>query len=134
MTKPETRLPTEKDIEDYELLKDILYSQKKEFQLLSAKKPDTQLNSMKMKMVNRALKPLKELFQYEESHKFLDAIDEEEMPTNSDIVLIISQYETAIDEFKARYYGEDKYKKSDYGSTIHRWMTKECPSDYYKNK
>ena len=40
-------LPTEKNIEDYELLKDMLDSQKREFDLLSKKKPDDHLNQMK---------------------------------------------------------------------------------------
>ncbi len=97
-------LPTEKNIKDYELLKDMLHSQKKEFDLLSRKRSNEQLNSMKVKMANRVLKPLKELFKNEESHKFLDTLNEDELPTNSDVVLIISQYETAIGEFRNRYY------------------------------
>ncbi len=45
---------------------------------------------MKIKMANRVLEPLKELFKHEESHKFLDILNEDELPTNSDVVLIIS--------------------------------------------
>jgi len=104
MTEENTWLPTEKNIEDYELLKDMLYSQKKEFDLLSKKKADGQLNPMKIKIANRVLEPLKELFKNEESYKFLDTLDKDEMPTNSDVVLMICQYETAIHEFRIRYY------------------------------
>ncbi len=123
-------LPTEKNIEDYELLKGMLHSQKTEFDLLSKKKADEQLNPMKIKMANRVLEPLKELFEHEASHKFLDALNEDEMPTNSDVVLIISQYETAINEFKSRYYLRDEHK---YPRTF-RWMTEEYPPDYYANE
>ena len=104
MTEGNDWLPKEKNIEDYELLKSMLYSQKKEFDLLSKKKSDEQLNPMKIKMANRVLEPLKELFKHEESHKFLDILNEDELPTNSDVVLIISQYETAIHDFRIRYY------------------------------
>lgn len=113
------------------MLKDILRAQKNEFDLLSKKKADGQLNPIKIKMANRVLEPLKKLFMHEESHKFLDTLNEDEMPTNSDVVLIISQYKTAIDEFRSRYYIEDKYQPNDYNGYKTRWMTKEYPLDYY---
>lgn len=122
-------LPTDKHIEEYELLKGMLHSQKKEFDLLSKKKADEQLNPMKIKIVNRVLEPLKKLFEHEESHRFLDTLNENEMPTNSDVVLIISQYETAIKEFKGRYYLKDEYRFP----RIFRWMTEEYPPEYFAN-
>ncbi|MDT3778200.1 hypothetical protein PJI16_11600 [Nitrospira sp. MA-1] len=118
-------LPTEKNIEDYELLKDMLDSQKREFDLLSKKKPDDQLNKMKLKMVNRVLEPLKKICENEPSYMFLDTLNEDEMPTYSDVVLIISQYETALDEFKETHHFRDDYRLE------HRWMTQEYPPDYY---
>ena len=121
-------LPIGKNIEDYQLLKDMLHSQKKEFSLLSSKKADVQLNTMKIKMVNRVLEPLNEIFKNEESHKFLDTLSEDEMPTNSDVVLIFSQYETAINEFKSKYFRYDEYLERK------RWMTEECPPDFYENE
>lgn len=132
MTEKNTWLPTEKNIENYELLKDMLRAQKNEFDLLSKKKADEQLNPMKIKMANRVLEPLKRLFVHEESHKFLDALNENEMPTNSDVVLIISQYETAISEFRSRYHIDDKYQSDGYNGYKTRWMTKEYPPDYYE--
>lgn len=134
MTEENAWLPTEKNIEDYKLLKDMLHSQKNEFDLLSKKKADGQLNPMKTKMANRVLQPLKELFSHEESHKFLDTLNEDEMPTNSDVVLIISQYETAISEFRSKYHIRDKYQRDKFGSIITRWMTQEYPPDYYANE
>jgi tRNA U54 and U55 pseudouridine synthase Pus10 len=128
MNEQNERFPTEKEVEDYELLKDMLYSQKTEFSLLSNKKADTQLNQMKIKIANRVLEPLKEIFKNEESYEFLDTLDEEMMPTNSDVVLIFSQYETAIEEFKNKYYIRDRYLG---GS---RWITQECPPNHYKNE
>ena len=75
MAEENTGLPTENNIEGYELLKDMLHSQKKEFDLLSKKKADGELNPMKIKMANRVLEPLKELFSHEDSHKFLDTLN-----------------------------------------------------------
>ena len=105
--------------------------QKKEFTLLSNKKADGQLNSMKIKMVNRVLEPLKELCKHEESHIFLDTLNEDELPTYSDVVLIISQYGTALDEFRRSYFVPDKYQLDGYGDRETRWMTQEYPPNYY---
>jgi ribosome-binding ATPase YchF (GTP1/OBG family) len=124
MTKNNSWLPTEKNIEDYHLLKDMLIAQKHEFDILSSKKSDGQLNKMKIKMVNRVLEPLNELFKNETSHKFLDVLKEDEMPTNSDVVLIISQYEKALNNFKDKYWARDA---SAYGGPTYRWNTKENP-------
>lgn len=126
-------LPTEKGIEDYLLLSDMLEAQRTEFDLLSKKKSDGQLNPMKIKMVNRILEPLNVLFKNEPSHKFLDIPNEGDLPTNSDVVLIISQYETAITEFKKKYHVRDKYLENENGYAPSRWMTIEEPPDYYKD-
>ena len=134
MTEDNDRPPTEQNIKDYKLLKDMLHSQRKEFDLLSKKKADGQLNPMKIKMANRVLEPLKELFKHEKSHKFLDTLNEDEMPTYSDVALIISQYETAIHEFRSKYYIGDNYQRDKYGRIITRWMTQEYPPDYFANE
>ncbi len=123
-------LPSVKNIEDYNLLTSMLQSQRKELDLLSGKKPNDLLNPMKIKMINRVLEPLKEVLQHEDSYKFLDVLNETDMPTNSDVVLIISQFETAVEEFKDKYYLHDKYQ-SNYLRTTNRWMTQEFPPEFY---
>ena len=127
MTKKNNLLPTEKNIEDYSLLKDMLHAQRQEFDLLSKKKSDGQLNKMKIKMINRVLEPLNELLKNEPSHKFLDVLNEDDMPTNSDVVLIISQYEKALVDFKNKYYLIDKNYRNKYGQARARWNIKEDP-------
>lgn len=127
MTKNNNWLPTEKNIEDYNLLKDMLHAQRLEFNLLSNKKSDGQLNKMKIKMVNRVLEPLNELLKNEPSYKFLDILNEDDMPTNSDVVLIISQYEKAMDNFKNKYFIVDKNFTSPRGNAQARWNIKENP-------
>ena len=49
------------------------------------------------------------------------------MPTNSDVVLIISQYEKALLNFKNNYYFKDKNDPDKYGNYYDRWSTKENP-------
>ena len=127
MSKTKSWLPTEKNIEDYSLLKDMLHAQRQEFDLLSKKKSDGQLNKMKIKIVNRVIEPLNELLKNESSHKFLDIINENDMSTNSDVVLIISQYERALLNFKNKYYLIDKDYRDKYGDAQARWNIKENP-------
>jgi len=127
MSNKQNWLPTEKNIADYSLLTDMLYAQRQEFGLLSKKKSDGQLNKMKIKMVNRVLEPLNELLKNEPSHKFLDILSEDDMPTNSDVVLIISQYEKALLNFKNKYFLIDKNYRDKYGDARVRWNIKENP-------
>ena len=127
MSNKQNWLPTEKNIADYSLLTDMLYAQRQEFGLLSKKKSDGQLNKMKIKMVNRVLEPLNELLKNEPSHKFLDILSEVDMPTNSDVVLIISQYEKALLNFKNKYFIIDKNYRDKYGEAQARWNIKEDP-------
>jgi len=127
MSNKQNWLPTEKNIADYSLLTDMLYAQRQEFGLLSKKKSDGQLNKMKIKMVNRVLEPLNELLKNEPSHKFLDILSEVDMPTNSDVVLIISQYEKALLNFKNKYFIIDKNYRDKYGDARARWNIKENP-------
>ena len=127
MAKKDNWLPTEKNIEDYNLLKDMLRAQRHEFNLLSNKKSDGQLNKMKIKMVNRVLEPLNELLKNEPSYKFLDILNEDDMPTNSDVVLIISQYEGALQNFRNKYYLIDKNYTDEYDNALARWNIRENP-------
>lgn len=134
MSKKQNDLPTEKNIKDYSLLKDMLDAQRREFDLLSKKKSDGQLNKLKIKMVNRVLEPLNELFKNEPSYKFLDVLNEDDMPTNSDVVLIISQYEGALQNFKNKYYLIDKNYTDKYDNALARWNIRENPISEVGNK
>ena len=64
---------------------------------------------------------------------FLDSINEDDMPTYSDIVLIISQYKTALDEFYKTYHIKDKCQSYP-GRAVYRWMTQEYPLNYYDDE
>ena len=57
---------TQEAVNQYELLNPLLIGIYKELQELSKKKPDTPLNSFKVKSVNRILEPIKELLKEED--------------------------------------------------------------------
>lgn len=127
MPKKKEWLPTESDIQEYTLLEELLHALRKEFDILSKKNANTQVNSMKIQIVNRVIEPLNKLFSNEASHKFLELLRGTDFPTNSDVVLIISQYETAITNFKDKYFMPDSEYFDEYGDWKERWSTKENP-------
>ena len=68
-----------------------------------------------------------EILANEPTKDFLDLLDEDEIPNNSDAVLIASQYEAAIEKFRKTYYIRDAYIRET------RWITQERPEDHYEN-
>ena len=78
-----------------------------EFKELSKKKPDGAVNKTKIKIgVNRLLVKCKDVLQDEVAIDYLDIIDEDDLPQNSDIVLMLSQYNAAMDQYE-RMYSDD---------------------------
>jgi len=87
----------------YYLLTPLLQSAYKEMSELSKKRPESPLNMYKVKMINRILIPLKELLKNETVADYLDVLDTDDLPTNSDVVLIMSQYNKAVDMFYEKH-------------------------------
>lgn len=92
------------DVDQYGLLSPLLRATYNEIQELSKKKPETPLNIYKVQMINRILVPLKEMLKNEPTNAYLDILDPDNLPTYSDVVLILSQFQKAIDMFKLKYF------------------------------
>jgi hypothetical protein len=97
-------LPSEADVNKYEMLEKLLASIYEEMKEFSKKKPDELLNKFKVKNVNRVLEPIKEIMKGEPTNDFLDILDEDSLPSNSDAILIIGQFNAAMKQFKSKYY------------------------------
>ena len=76
----------------------------REFQDLSKKKPDGVLNKRKVEIVNRLLHDVLEILEGEFTRAFLDLLDEDDLPQNSDVVLILSQVVAAMEAFREKYH------------------------------
>lgn len=113
-------LPTQGEVDTYEMLHPMLEKMANEIRELSKKKQDGALNELKVKMINRVLTQIKDLLKNESSVQFLDLLDTDILPTNSDAVVVISQYDAALSAFKDKYYGQDEHYRN-------RWFTKEEP-------
>jgi hypothetical protein len=92
---------------------------------LSKKKPDATLSKGKVKIINRVLTDLLVVLGDEPERKFLDLLDDEDLPQTSDAVLVMVQYESALREFPNRYYRSFKTKRVEYGSKVFEkhWVT-----------
>ncbi|MDN3686791.1 hypothetical protein [Cyclobacterium jeungdonense] len=126
--KDNSKYPTEAEIEKYKMLSELIDSLIAETKELSKKKPDEALNKLKIKMINRVLDQLKEILKTQPTIEFLDLLDENELPSNSDAVLILGQFRAAMDRFRKTYYG----KTSNYESS-RRWFTRENPGEHYNS-
>jgi len=101
MAKKES-LPSDAQVEKFQMLNELadsIYIEMKEF---SKKKPDDVLNAFKVKTLNRVLTQLKDFLKDEPTVSFLDLLDEETLPSNSDAILIIGQFKAAMENFKKK--------------------------------
>lgn len=111
--------PTEKQVEQYEMLLPILENLLNETKELSKKKPDNLLNEVKVKMIDKVLTQVKEILANDPAIQFLDLLNNEKLPSNSDAVFIMAQYEAAMIQFKEKHYHYDNIRNK------HRWFTVE---------
>lgn len=114
--KAKQTLPSNAEITKFEMLNELISSIYIEMKEFSKKKPDDALNAFKVKNVNRVLTQLKDFLINQPTVSFLDLLDDEILPSNSDSILIIAQYKAAMDNFKKKY-------QNNYG----RWKTNENP-------
>lgn len=116
--------PSEADVDSFEMLYPMLQSDLREIRELSKKKQDQPLNKFKVDKINKKLTLIKEILKNEESIKFLDLLDSETLPTNSDTVLVLTEYIQAMMRFKERYYSSEFPDLRDLGFG-NKWKTKE---------
>ena len=78
-----------------------------EIKALAMKKPEATVSKTKVSFVNRMLKDIRDLLKSEDFGKYLDLLDDDQLPQYSDILLIMSHYQAALSTFKGRYYYYD---------------------------
>lgn len=109
-------VPTDEQVKKYEYLSPMLNSALSEMRDFAKKKQDGIVSETKIKILNRLLTNVREILASEESVNYLDPLDEEKLPQNSDAVLILGQYRAAMDSFKEKHCETNGYEKT--------WKTK----------
>ncbi|MCK4347362.1 MAG: hypothetical protein KAW47_01980 [Thermoplasmatales archaeon] len=112
-------LTTDAQVQRFKLLSPMLNAVYGEIKELSKKKQDEVLNKLKVEMLNKILEQIKELLSGEPTTQFLELLDNDILPTNSDAVLVLVKFQTAMEHFHTKYFRSDKYS--------HRWFTTENP-------
>lgn len=125
-SKKSNLLPTREMVEKFNMLSPMLDSALSEMREFSKKKQDGILNPLKVKLINRLLNDIKTSLSSDPSTGYLDVLDEETLPQNSDAVLVLGQFRAAMDQFKSKYYGYDRENHD------HRWFTQENPGKLKK--
>lgn len=101
-------LTTAAKVTEYGVLRPLLEAMSRDFAELAKKKADAPLNKRKIEIVNRLLKQVFELLDGEPSVAYLDLLEEDDVPQNSDVMLILGQAVAAIESFKKRYLNTNR--------------------------
>jgi hypothetical protein len=123
----ELRRTTQQAVDLYDSSVEIFGGLISEVRELSKKKPDATLSKGKVRIINRVLTDLRIVMDAEPEKKFLDLLDDEELPQTSDAVLVMVQYESALREFPMRYFRAVKTGVNGYGSVVleNFWITED---------
>ncbi len=91
----------EETADRFEKAEDQINGMYDEISILSKKKPDGPINKFKLKLINRLLKQANDLIgeHYLPFDDFSE-FDEDDIPSASDVVLILSQYLKSMDKYR----------------------------------
>ena len=113
-TNKDAFAPSKEEVEQFSMLYPMIIADLGELRNLSNKKQDGLLNKLKVSVVNKKLEKIKQILSNEPTTEFLDILDSDSLPSNSDAVLIILQFKSAMDQFRDKYYTidneEDRYE------------------------
>jgi hypothetical protein len=115
------------DVWEFEKLEQQLHSFLDEMSELSRKKPNDPVNKFKLKFINAALDKLNRLLQDYRPFEDFQQFDIDTLPSNSDVVLILSQYAGANHRLRL---DQTKYDKEGRGwYWIVRGKTSDLPTE-----
>jgi hypothetical protein len=99
---------TKQEVDNFEKLQAQLESLYNEISSLSKKSQNDALNKFKLKFVNKILSDSNELLgvNYKPFPDF-DLFDENEMPTNSDVAMMLMQYLSCLEKLRADNVKQD---------------------------
>lgn len=120
---------TPEAISTYKASNNVFEGLIREIRALSKKKPDATMSNGKVKIVNRVLDDLKSILEGEPEGKYLDLLNDEELPQFSDAVLVMVQYETSLKSFYKRYRANVPIGLGDYSNG---WVTQDVVNAHQK--
>jgi hypothetical protein len=88
----------------------MLKAAHEEVSRLSAKRQDGVLNPLKIRNINRLLDQLKPVLVADGALEFLETLDEETLPQNSDAAFLLGQWIAALERFKKQHSDYNHWK------------------------
>jgi Rad3-related DNA helicase len=95
------------DIQEFEKAEQQLHSFLGDISELSKKKPNDPLNKFKLKFINTTLSKLNTILKDDRPFAGFKQFDPDELPSNSDVVLLLSQYAAAVHRFRVENTTDD---------------------------
>jgi len=99
MTKKSNGVSNE-DVSEFEALVAQMTSVYDEMEKLASKKPNDAINKFKLGIVNQLLRRTNRLITPVKPLEGFEFFSEEELPSNSDVQLVLSQYLSAMEKFR----------------------------------
>lgn len=118
----EKYLPSKANVEEFEIVQPILLNILREMREFSKKKQDGSLNKFKVRTINKVLEKIKALLENEPTIEFLELLDDETLPTNSDAVMLVIQFSSALEQFRSKYFTQEGDM---YGFSAYVWKTRD---------
>jgi hypothetical protein len=115
--KPPEKKTSKAKAQAHDDLMPLLEAMADDFQEAAKKKPEAALNKRKVEIVNRLLTEVHKILDSESTHAYLDKLDEDDLPQNGDVALILGQTVAAMKSFAQKYYGYSSITHE------HQWFT-----------
>ena len=106
-SKNNNKVVTDEQVGLYNTINPLIHSIFNELKDFSKKNQNDPINLTKVKMINRLLVDAQIILKDEPSIDYLDLLEEEQLPSISDAVLIVSQYVSALKTFHSEHYHYD---------------------------
>jgi len=90
-----------KEISEFEQVQAQLQGLYIEVSSFAKKKPDDAMNSFKLKLINQVIKKANNLLAKRRPFDDFDQFEIDDLPSNSDIVVMISQYLNSLEKLRA---------------------------------
>lgn len=96
------------DVDVFKTINAQLFDMHKEMSEMSKKKPDNPINKFKLKYINKIVENAnKVLGKNFKPFDDFELFDEDDLPTNSDIAIMLSQYQNAMEKLRCNNIKEN---------------------------
>lgn len=107
-----TDRPTDEQTRSFEVVMPLLQTMLTDMRELAKKKQDAPVNAAKVRRINKLLEDVRLVLANEPEMPYLEVLDEDALPENADAVMILSQYETAMQRFQERHWADNGWQVS----------------------